>query len=62
MVMFALTGTVVTVTVAEITPAGIVTLAGTAAMEGAELLRATTIPPVGARPVSFTVAMVYIHQ
>src|SRR5437870_3512477 len=46
---------VVTMNVAELPPAAIVTLAGTLATEGLLLDSATTIPPAGARPLRVTV-------
>ena len=60
MVIFALTGTVVTGNVAEIAPAGMMTLAGIEATDGAELFKLITKPPTGALPVSFTVPTVLI--
>lgn len=53
----ALTGMVVTVNVADDCPAATVTLGGTAACAGRELLSETTMPPAGAGPVSVTVAV-----
>jgi hypothetical protein len=41
--------------VAAVPPAGTVTLAGTAAADGFELLRLTTAPPLGAAAVRMTV-------
>ena len=54
--VFALTGVVVTVNVADDCPAATVTLDGTTACVGRELLTLTTAPPAGAGPVSVTVA------
>jgi hypothetical protein len=48
-------GSVVTVKVADIAPAGTVTLAGTVAMLVFALIRVTTMPPAGAGPLSVTV-------
>jgi len=39
-----------TVNLADVAPAGIVTVAGTVAASGFELLRVTITPPVGAGP------------
>ena len=47
----------VTVTRPVALPAGIVTLAGTAAMAGALLVRLTVTPPAGAGPLRVTVAV-----
>src|SRR5690242_12161281 len=51
-----LTGCVVAVKDADVAPAGMVTLAGTAAVAGSLLDSATTAPPDGAGPLSSTVA------
>ncbi len=50
-----MTAAVVTVKVPETAPASIVTLAGTAAATGAELVRLTLAPPAGAATVNVTV-------
>ena len=47
-------GDVVTMNVAELPPAGTVTLAGTPATEGLLLDSATTVPPAGAAPLRVT--------
>ena len=51
----AATGNVVTVKLALVAPAGMVTLAGTLAEPGSWLDRLTTVPPVGAAPGRLTV-------
>ena len=50
-----LTAVVATVNVALLAPAGMVTLAGTVAIVVLLLASVTTLPPVGAAPVSVTV-------
>jgi hypothetical protein len=49
------TATVLTGTVAELAPAGTVTKDATDPTPGAELERATIVPPTGATPLRFTV-------
>ena len=51
---------VVTVNVADVCPAAIVTLAGTVAAEVLLLLSATTAPPVGAGAFRVTVPVVVL--
>src|SRR5438309_10393288 len=53
-----LTARVFTVTVAEVAPAGMVTLAGDRAIVGLLLINFTNRPPAGAGAVSETVAVV----
>ena len=56
-VVSAVTGTVVTLKVADRCPAATVTLRGTAAWDGRELVSITTIPAGGAGPESVTVPL-----
>jgi len=56
-VVSAVTGTVVTLNVADRCPAATVTLRGTAAWAGRELVSVTTIPAGGAGPESVTVPL-----
>ena len=51
------TGTVVTLNVADRCPAATITLRGTAAWDGRELVSVTTIPAGGAGPESVTVPL-----
>src|SRR6266566_1124309 len=53
----AVTAKVVTVKAALVTPAGMVTLAGTVATVASLLERETMAPPVGAGPLSVTLPM-----
>jgi hypothetical protein len=53
----AVTASVVTVNVALVAPAGMVTLAGTVATTVLLLVRVTTAPPVSAGPLSMTLPM-----
>ena len=53
--VLAALGDVVTMNVAELPPAGTVTLAGTLATEGLLLDSATAFPPAGAGPLRVTV-------